>query len=110
MPLSANTPSQRKIYRTLFVSDLHLGARGSRAERFLDFLMQVDAETIYLVGDILDIWHAGRIWWGDTHDAIMLELMHRAREGTRVVYLPGNHDDAMRSHPDPRFGEFELFV
>lgn len=100
--------TMRKSYRTLFVSDLHLGSRGSRAARFLDFLNRTDAETIYLVGDILDIWHPGRVHWGETHDAIIEELSTRARAGVRVVYLPGNHDAALRLHEGPMFGAFEL--
>ena len=108
MPLSTINPTQRKIFRTLFVSDLHLGARGSRAERFLEFLNGVEAETIYLVGDILDIWHTGRVFWGEAQQGILAELARRARSGTRVIYLPGNHDAALRDHPGPRFGEFEL--
>ncbi|OCX66811.1 UDP-2,3-diacylglucosamine hydrolase [Thioclava sp. SK-1] len=86
----------RRQVKSLFVSDLHLGARGSRAGKFLEFLRQVDAEEIFLVGDILDVWHCGTVQWGATHDAIMDELKRRARNGTRVVYLPGNHDAELR--------------
>lgn len=99
---------RRTRYRTLFVSDLHLGARGSRALAFLEFLKNSDAETIYLVGDIFDIWHAGRVHWGPTHDQIVAELTRRAQSGVRVVYLPGNHDDALRTYDSDMFGPFEL--
>lgn len=98
----------RRYYRSLFVSDLHLGARGSRAFAFLDFLKGCEAETIYLVGDIFDIWHNGRIHWGAEHDAIVEELTRRARSGIRVVYLPGNHDDMLRNYDSDMFGAFEL--
>lgn len=98
----------RKRYRSLFVSDLHLGAWGSRAVRFRDFLRHTDAQTIYLVGDIFDIWHAGRLHWSEVHDEIVEDLLHRARSGVRVVYLPGNHDDRVRRLESSQFGAFEL--
>ncbi|MFT4150503.1 MAG: UDP-2,3-diacylglucosamine diphosphatase [Paracoccaceae bacterium] len=77
--------------RSLFLSDLHLGARGARPEKVLEFLQGHEAETIYLVGDIFDIW-AGRPVWGEAHTRIITLLLDRARAGTRIVYLPGNHD------------------
>lgn len=98
----------RRHYRSIFVSDIHLGARGSRAAAFLDFLKDCEAETIYLVGDIFDIWHNGRVHWGQAHDEIVEDLNRRARNGTRVIYLPGNHDDALRAHKGGQFGAFEL--
>lgn len=97
----------RRRYRALFVSDLHLGARGCCAEDFLEFLRGIEAETIYLVGDILDIWHPGRLHWGAAQDAIIADLMARQRAGVRVVYLPGNHDAALRDGRT-HFGAFEL--
>jgi len=98
--------------RSLFVSDLHLGAGGARARAFLRFLRALEAETIYLVGDIFDIWHGG-IKWAAAHDAILAELGRRAAAGTRIVYLPGNHDSAMRNlvtvgATGLRFDMFEL--
>lgn len=83
--------------RSLFVSDLHLGSGGARAREFLVFLRETEAEAIYLVGDIFDIWHVGLVEWSEAHDAILAELAQRAATGTRVVYLPGNHDAAMRN-------------
>jgi UDP-2,3-diacylglucosamine pyrophosphatase LpxH len=82
--------------RSLFVSDLHLGACGARAREFLRFLRSLEAEVIYLVGDIFDVWH-GDIKWAAAHDAILSELGRRAASGTTIVYLPGNHDSAMRN-------------
>ncbi|MBD3786097.1 MAG: UDP-2,3-diacylglucosamine diphosphatase [Sphingomonadales bacterium] len=98
----------RRQLRSLFVSDLHLGARGSRAADFLRFLQETEAETIYLVGDILDIWHIGTVHWSATHDAILAELKTRARDGVRVVYLPGNHDVAMKRYYGAPCDGFEL--
>ncbi|WP_226624588.1 UDP-2,3-diacylglucosamine diphosphatase [Alloyangia pacifica] len=96
MPTFSDALNARKPYRSLFISDLHLGARACRAAPILEFLRGVDAETIYLVGDIFDLWHGGRLHWAAAHDAIMAELRARATAGTRVVYLPGNHDATMR--------------
>ncbi|PID37413.1 MAG: UDP-2,3-diacylglucosamine hydrolase [Rhodobacterales bacterium] len=83
-------------HRSLFLSDLHLGARACRAGEILEFLNQNHAEKIYLVGDILDIWHVAQVYWSRTHDAILDELERRAAQGVEVIYLPGNHDDALR--------------
>lgn len=99
---------ERRQVRALFVSDLHLGAWGSRPRQFLEFLRQTDAGTIYLVGDILDIWHCGKPFWTPTHDAIMDELRGRVRSGTRVVYLPGNHDAVLRKRLGRTFQGMEL--
>lgn len=93
--------------RSLFLSDLHLGARASRPAQVLDFLKGVEAETIYLVGDIFDLWHGGRVHWNDAHEAVMDDLAQRAKNGARIVYLPGNHDAAMRA-PDARVAGWEL--
>lgn len=95
-------------YRTVFLSDFHLGARSCKPRPILEFLRSVEAETIYLVGDILDLWHGGQVHWSETHDEIVAELERHGRDGTRVVYLPGNHDAMMR-HPEARsFANSEL--
>lgn len=103
---SASRPRRR--YRSLFLSDLHLGARGCRAAEILDFLAGVEADTIYLVGDILDVWHPGKVHWGAAQDAIWTDLGSRAANGTRVIYLPGNHDAPLREIDTGRFDQFEL--
>lgn len=77
--------------RSLFISDLHLGARGSRPDRILEFLRGHEADTLYLVGDIFDIWNSRPVW-GPTHTQVVKLLLDRARKGTRIIYLPGNHD------------------
>ncbi len=105
-------PIRRRL-RSLFVSDLHLGAPGTQARPFLDFLRQTECETIYLVGDIFDLWHGPFLNWSPVHDAIIAELDRRAAAGTRIVYLPGNHDAAMRDFIGigaraPMGGRFEM--
>lgn len=83
--------------RTVFLSDIHLGTRECQAERLLAFLESVQADCIYLVGDIIDLWALrGGFYWPATHAAIVRKLLSKAREGTRVVYVPGNHDESCR--------------
>lgn len=91
--------------RTLFVSDLHLGTKGSQAELFLDFLRHHDAETIYLVGDIVDGWRLRSGWyWPELHNTIIQKLLRKARKGTRIIFIPGNHDEFARDYAGMIFG------
>lgn len=88
-------------YRTLFLSDWHLGLHGIKSAELLAFLETHDAETIYLVGDIIDQWVLGRSWsWNDDCDNILRNLMRKSERGTKIVYIPGNHDDSFRSWAD----------
>jgi UDP-2,3-diacylglucosamine pyrophosphatase LpxH len=85
--------------RAIFVSDVHLGTRGCKAEFLLDFLRAHEPEVLYLVGDIVDGWALRRSWhWPDAHEAVVAELLRKARHGVRVVYVPGNHDESLRPH------------
>lgn len=86
------TPRRAERHRAIFLSDLHLGTLGSRADLILEFLEAHSADTIYLVGDILDIWDPLVIRWGATETRIIDLLRRRADEGSRIVYLLGNHD------------------
>ena len=87
------------MYRTIWISDVHLGTRGCQAEFLLDFLRYNDAETIYLVGDIFDGWRMRRSWyWAQSHNDVIQKLLRKARKGTRVVYIPGNHDECLRDY------------
>jgi UDP-2,3-diacylglucosamine pyrophosphatase LpxH len=86
-------PLVRRI-RTAWVSDLHLGTRASNAAAFLDFLRDHDVETLYVVGDLVDVWQLRRgIYWPQTHNDVIQKLLRAARKGTRVIYIPGNHDE-----------------
>ena len=85
-------------HRALFLSDLHLGAAGCAADRILAFLERNDADVIYLVGDVLDIWDPLFLRWSPLHDRILDLLRERAARGTRLIYLTGNHDRALRRH------------
>lgn len=98
-----------KQHRTIFVSDLHLGTRASQADIFLDFLKHNDAETIFLVGDIIDFWRVkrGPIWPQD-HNDVLQKLLRKARKGTRIIFIPGNHDEALRDYCGMKFGGIEM--
>lgn len=92
-------------YRTIWLSDLHLGTHGCEAGALLDFLAQATAERIYLVGDIVDLWRLRvRTYWPQAHDDVVAHFLRLARDGTEVLYLPGNHDDALRGRIGARFG------
>ncbi|MBT9382978.1 UDP-2,3-diacylglucosamine diphosphatase [Pseudooceanicola sp. CBS1P-1] len=96
MAFDAPRASGRELVRTVFLSDFHLGARSAQTDRILRFLRRFQAEKIYLVGDIFDIWHGGKVHWDDTHDAIIMELVGHAERGAEVIYLTGNHDAMLR--------------
>ncbi|MGZ5021564.1 MAG: UDP-2,3-diacylglucosamine diphosphatase, partial [Chthoniobacterales bacterium] len=86
-------PSPRAI-RTAWVSDLHLGTRSSNAAAFLDFLRHHEIQTLYIVGDLIDVWQLRRgIYWPQEHNDVIQKLLRAARKGTRVIYIPGNHDE-----------------
>src|SRR5918992_3178602 len=85
-------------YRSIFISDVHLGFRGCQADCLLDFLHHVESDYLYLVGDIVDGWRLEKKWfWPERHGEVLHRLFARAGEGTRVVYLPGNHDEGLRT-------------
>ncbi len=84
--------------RTAFISDLHLGARECQAVEIASFLRTVEMEELYLVGDVVDLWSMRRgIYWPAAHHEVLKLVMEKARSGTRVVYIPGNHDDLART-------------
>ena len=91
------TASESRRFRSLFLSDVHLGTRGCQAESLLDFLRVHDADTIYLVGDIVDGWHLKSTWyWPQAHNDVVQKLLRKARKGSRTIYIPGNHDEFLR--------------
>ncbi len=96
-------------YRTVFISDVHLGTRASQAPALLDFLKEVEADTYYLVGDIVDFWKVRRgPHWPQAHNDVIQKLMRKARKGARVVFIPGNHDEALREYCGLSFGSIEI--
>jgi UDP-2,3-diacylglucosamine pyrophosphatase LpxH len=100
---------QRRRFRTIWISDIHLGTRGCNAEMLIDFLDNVDSDFLYLVGDIIDGWQLKkRFYWPTTHNDVVWRVMKRARRGTRVVYIPGNHDELVRQFTGLNFGGVEI--
>ncbi|PJA25503.1 MAG: UDP-2,3-diacylglucosamine hydrolase [Alphaproteobacteria bacterium CG_4_10_14_0_2_um_filter_63_37] len=100
-------PKQR--FRTIWLSDVHLGFRGCRADFLHDFLKKTHAETIYLVGDIVDLWEMKRrLYWPQPHNNVIRTLLGKAKRGTKIVYIPGNHDELLRDHAGLVFGNVEL--
>jgi len=96
-------------FRTIWISDLHLGTRGCKAEFLLDFLRDTEAETIYLVGDIIDGWRLKKAWyWPQAHNDVIQKVLRKVRKGTRVIYVPGNHDEWLRDFTELQFGGVEV--
>ncbi|WP_372524830.1 UDP-2,3-diacylglucosamine diphosphatase [Piscinibacter sp.] len=95
----------RRHYRSVWISDLHLGTPGCQAHALLDFLKHVESEHLFLVGDIIDGWQLRRSWyWPQAHNDVVQKLLRKARKGTRVIFIPGNHDEFARRYVDHNFG------
>jgi UDP-2,3-diacylglucosamine pyrophosphatase LpxH len=107
--MTAQSPQTALRLRSVFISDVHLGFKGCRAEFLLDFLRRVECEQIYLVGDIIDLWSLERsFYWPQTHNDVIRTILGKAKHGTRVVYVPGNHDRLFRDHDGVTFGNVEI--
>jgi UDP-2,3-diacylglucosamine pyrophosphatase LpxH len=99
----------RRRFRTIWISDVHLGTRGCNAALLIDFLDHTDSDTLYLVGDIIDGWRLKkRFYWPAAHNDVIWRVMKRAKRGTRVVYIPGNHDEMFRQFSGLNFGGVEI--
>ncbi|WP_257170631.1 UDP-2,3-diacylglucosamine diphosphatase [Bradyrhizobium sp. SRS-191] len=106
---TAGEESPTKRFRTLFISDVHLGARGSQANLLVDFLRHHDADTIYLVGDIIDGWALKSSWhWPQSHNDLVQKMLRKARKGAKIVYVPGNHDEFLRGYYGTHFGGIDV--
>jgi UDP-2,3-diacylglucosamine pyrophosphatase LpxH len=100
-------PKQK--FRTVWISDLHLGTRGCNAVLLLDFLRAIECETLYLVGDIVDGWRLRKGWyWPDAHNEVVRRVLKLAHRGTRVVLIAGNHDEMLRPYAGFTFGGVEV--
>jgi len=106
----ASEAGSRKLkVRTVWVSDIHLGTPGCQADALLDFLRSVECETLYLVGDIIDGWQLRRTWyWPQAHNDVVQKLLRKARKGTRVIFVPGNHDEFARKYLGHNFGGVDV--
>lgn len=118
--LGAFTPNRNRVrpttdthrfnrHRTIFISDTHLGTRGCKAEALADFLAHNDCGTLFLVGDIVDGWRLKRRWyWNDAQNQVIHEILRKVDQGTRVIFVPGNHDEFARDYAGRLFGGVEV--
>lgn len=99
----------KRRYRTVWISDIHLGTRGCNAVMLLDFLRSVECDVLYLVGDILDGWRLRKGWyWPDAHNEVVRRILKMAHGGTRVILIAGNHDEMLRPYAGMSFGGVEV--
>jgi UDP-2,3-diacylglucosamine pyrophosphatase LpxH len=96
-------------FRTIWISDVHLGTTGCQAEHLLEFLRATESDTLYLVGDIIDGWQLRRRWfWDQSHNNIVQTVLKKAKNGTNVIFVPGNHDESVRQFIDLDFGGIRI--
>jgi UDP-2,3-diacylglucosamine pyrophosphatase LpxH len=92
-------------YRSIWISDVHLGTRECKAEFLLDFLRTFESDYLYLVGDIVDGWRLKKSWyWAQSHNDVIQKILRKARHGTKVIYIPGNHDEMLRGYTELQMG------
>ncbi len=98
-PKPKSAPHRSRRYRAIFISDTHLGTRGCKADLLADFLAHNDCQTLYLVGDIIDCWGLKRAWhWSEAQSRVLDTILKKVEDGTRVIFVPGNHDEAFRAY------------
>jgi UDP-2,3-diacylglucosamine pyrophosphatase LpxH len=111
VPMAAQifAPKEQRHWPALFISDVHLGLQASRPDRLVDFLRHNSADVIYLVGDIVDLWALrDRHHWPQENNDVIQKLLRQARKGTRIVWIPGNHDEGARQFCGAQFGGIEI--
>src|SRR5262249_23254089 len=103
-PMNALTkPTTR--YRAIFISDIHMGTRRAQVQYLLDFLRVTESDWLYIVGDLIDNWALEKAWfWDQLHNDLIQKILRKARKGTKVIYIPGNHDDKFRDFRNLRMG------
>jgi UDP-2,3-diacylglucosamine pyrophosphatase LpxH len=103
-----NAPPALKL-RTVFISDVHLGFKGCSAELLLEFLHHVEMDTLFLVGDIIDVWSMKKsMFWPQAHNNVVRTILGKAKRGTKVIFVPGNHDEVFREFDGAVFGNLEI--
>jgi UDP-2,3-diacylglucosamine pyrophosphatase LpxH len=96
-------------FRAIFISDIHLGTRRSQTEKLLDFLKTTESDQLYVIGDFIDNWSLRKAWyWDQFHNDVIQKLLRKARKGTKLVYIPGNHDENFRNFANLRFGRVAI--
>jgi UDP-2,3-diacylglucosamine pyrophosphatase LpxH len=105
-PLHKSIPLR---FRTIFISDIHLGTSGCQAKRLLEFLKATESDKLYLIGDIVDGWQLKRRWyWHQTHNDVVQLVLKKAKKGTKVIFVPGNHDESVRQFIGLDFGGIKI--
>lgn len=95
--------------KTIWISDTHLGSKDCQVDKLKHFLTSVDADKIYLLGDIVDFWALGKkLWWPDSHYEILKILFQKAQDEVEVVYIPGNHDMPIKEYDTSHFGPIKI--
>jgi UDP-2,3-diacylglucosamine pyrophosphatase LpxH len=108
-PLHFEPRRPKLAYRTIWISDTHLGTSGCKAELLLDFLKSTECDTLFLVGDIIDGWQLRKGWyWPTRHNDLVRSVLKKAKHGSRVIYIPGNHDEAFRDYVGLNLGGIAL--
>lgn len=103
------TAHPRQYYPAIFVSDTHLGTKAARADRLAIFLKSVDCDELFLVGDIIDGWRLKKSWYWDTHhNDVIRTILKMAKSGTKIWYIPGNHDEALRPYSGLNLAGIEI--
>jgi len=106
--LERYAPSPLRL-RTVFISDIHLGFKGCSAELLLDFLHNVEMDSLFLVGDIIDVWSMKKtMFWPQSHNNVLRTILGKAKRGTKIIYIPGNHDEVFREFDGAVFGNLEI--
>jgi UDP-2,3-diacylglucosamine pyrophosphatase LpxH len=104
-----NIASPTQTYRAIFISDVHLGTKRAKTEALLEFLRVTESEYLYLVGDLVDNWALRKTWhWDQFHNDLFQKLLRKARKGTKLTYIPGNHDEHFRDFKNLRFGRVRI--
>ncbi len=96
-------------FRSIWISDVHLGIRACKAEFLLDFLNHTESDYLYLVGDMIDVWSMKALWyWPQLHNEVIQAIMRKAANGTKVIYVPGNHDELFRDYVGHTFARIKV--
>jgi UDP-2,3-diacylglucosamine pyrophosphatase LpxH len=104
-----HTDIAARHYRSIWISDVHLGFPGCSADYLLDFLRSTKCEYLYLVGDIIDVWYMKkRMYWPQEHNNVIRTILGKAKHGTKVIYIPGNHDEIFREYVGMTFGNVQI--
>ncbi len=102
-------PMKTATYKTVWLSDIHLGSKDCKADFLLDFLLKTRCEQLFLVGDVVDLWAMRRqVYWPSSHHKVLQHILHLAQSGTRVVYVPGNHDEPLRAYCGSNYQDLEV--